>query len=38
VLPLGRPRCIREDDIKMDIQEVGWLGMDWIYLVEDRES
>jgi hypothetical protein len=22
--PLGRPRCRCEDDIKMDLQEVGW--------------
>ena len=29
--PLGRPKEGWEDDIKMDLQEVGW-GMDWIYL------
>jgi hypothetical protein len=29
--PLGRPRSILEDDIKMDLQKVGW-GMDWIDL------
>jgi len=28
--PLGRPRCIWEDNIKMDLQEVGCGGMDWI--------
>jgi hypothetical protein len=33
--PLGRPRRRREDNIKMDFQEVGW-GMDWIELVQDR--
>jgi hypothetical protein len=27
--PLGRPRRKWEDNIKMDLQEVGW-GMDWI--------
>jgi hypothetical protein len=26
-----------EDNIKMDIQEVGWVGMDWIDVAEDRE-
>ena len=28
--PLGRPRCRWDDNIIMDIQEVGWGGMDWI--------
>jgi len=30
--PLGRPRRRWEDTIKMDIQEVGCEGMDWIEL------
>ena len=34
--PLGRPRHRWEDNIKMDIQEVGW-GMDWIDLAQDRD-
>ena len=34
--PLGRPRHRWEDNIKMDIQEVGCGGMDWIELVQDR--
>jgi hypothetical protein len=28
--PLGRPRRRWEDNIKMDLQEVGWEGEDWI--------
>jgi hypothetical protein len=28
--PLGRPRHRWEDNIKMDLQEVGWGSMDWI--------
>jgi hypothetical protein len=28
--PLGRLRRRWEDNIKMDLQEVGWGGMDWI--------
>jgi hypothetical protein len=28
--PLGRPRCRWEDNVKMDLQEVGCGGMDWI--------
>jgi hypothetical protein len=30
---LGRPRRRRENNIKMDLQEVGYGGMDWIDLV-----
>ena len=33
--PLGRPRH-RGDNIKMDLQEVGWRGTDWIDLFQDR--
>jgi hypothetical protein len=33
---LGRPRCRWEDNIKMDIQEVGCEGMDWIELAHDK--
>ena len=35
--PLGRPRCRWEDNIKMDIQEVGCRGVDWIKLAQDRD-
>ena len=35
---LGRPRRRWEDDIKMDLQEVGFRGMDWIELVRDRDK
>jgi len=35
--PLGRPRLRWEDDIKMDLQEVGCGFMDWIELAEDRD-
>jgi hypothetical protein len=35
--PLGRPRRRWEDNIKMDLQEVGCGGVDWIELAQDRE-
>jgi hypothetical protein len=31
---LGRPRCGQEDNIKVDLQEVGLGGMDWIALAQ----
>jgi hypothetical protein len=35
--PLARPRRRREDNIKMDVQEFGCGGMDWIKLSQDRD-
>jgi hypothetical protein len=35
--PLGRPRHRWEDSIKMDLQEVGWGGIDWIDMAQDRD-
>jgi hypothetical protein len=35
--PLGRPRRRWEDNIKMDLQEVGWVDMDWIDMAQDRD-
>jgi hypothetical protein len=36
--PLGRPRCRREDNIKMDFQEVGCGSIVWIELAQDRDK
>jgi hypothetical protein len=36
--PLGRTRRRWEDNIKMDLQEMGCGGMDWIELVHGRDS
>jgi len=35
--PLGSPRHRWKDNIKMDLQEVGCVGMDWIELAQDRD-
>jgi hypothetical protein len=35
--PLGRPRRRCKDDIKMDLQEVGCEGMDWIEWAQVRD-
>jgi hypothetical protein len=32
--PLGRPRRRWVDNIKMDLREIGWGGMDWIDLAQ----
>jgi hypothetical protein len=35
--PLGRPRRRWEDNIRMDLQEVGYERVDWIGLAQDRD-
>jgi hypothetical protein len=36
--PVRRLRRRWEDNIKMDLREVGWEGLDWIDLALDRDS
>jgi hypothetical protein len=36
--PLGRPRRGWLDNIKMDLREIGWDGMDRIDLAQDRDQ
>jgi len=36
-IPLGRPRRRREDNIRMDLQEVGCGCVDWMELAQDRD-
>jgi hypothetical protein len=36
--PLGGPRCRWVGNVKMDLREVGWEGMDWIGLAQDRDQ
>jgi hypothetical protein len=35
--PLGRPRHRWEDGIRMNLREIGWEGVDWIRLAQDRD-
>jgi hypothetical protein len=35
--PLGRPRHRGEDNIKMDVHDMGCGGMDWIEMTQDRD-
>jgi hypothetical protein len=36
--PLGRPRHRWEDNIRMNLREIGWEGVDWIHLAQDRDQ
>jgi hypothetical protein len=35
--PLERPRHRWEDGIKMDLREIGWGGVEWIHMAQDRD-
>jgi hypothetical protein len=35
--PLGRPRRRWEDNIKIDLREIGFGDVDWIHLAQDRD-
>jgi hypothetical protein len=35
--PLGRPKHRWEDNIKMDLREIGFGDVDWIHLAQDRD-
>jgi hypothetical protein len=36
--PLGRPRRRLVDNIKMDVLDIGWGGVDWIGLPKDKDK
>jgi hypothetical protein len=36
--PLGRPRRKWVDNIIMDLREIGWDGLDWIDLAQNRDK
>jgi hypothetical protein len=36
--PLGRPRRRWVDNIKMDLREMGWDGVDWMDMARDRKE
>jgi hypothetical protein len=36
--PLGRPRNMWEDNIRLGLREIGWEGVDWIHLAQDRDQ
>jgi hypothetical protein len=36
--PLGTPRRRRVDNFKIDLREIGWDGMDWIDMAQNRDQ
>jgi hypothetical protein len=32
------PRCKWEDNIRMDLREIGWEDVDWIHVAQDRDQ
>jgi hypothetical protein len=37
-MQLARPRCRWVDNIKMDLRKIGWDGVDWIDMAQDRDQ
>jgi hypothetical protein len=35
--PLDRPKHRWEDGIRMDFGAIGWVGVEWIHLTQDRD-
>jgi hypothetical protein len=36
--PFGRPRCRWEDNIYLNLNEIGWERINWIYLAQDTNK
>jgi hypothetical protein len=36
--PIGRPRCKGVNNIKMNLRDIGWYGIDWIDLAQNRDQ
>jgi hypothetical protein len=36
--PLGSPRRRWEDNIRIDVREIGWEVVDWIHLAQDSDQ
>jgi hypothetical protein len=35
---LGKPRRRWEDNIRLDLWEIGWEGVDWTHVAQDRDQ
>jgi hypothetical protein len=36
--PFGRTRCRWKDNIRMDLREIGWKGLEWMHLAQDGDQ
>jgi hypothetical protein len=36
--PLAKPKRTWEDNIRIDIKEIGWQGVDWMHMAQDRDQ
>jgi hypothetical protein len=36
--PLGRPRPKWEDNIRTDLRAIGWEGVEWLHLAQDKDQ
>jgi hypothetical protein len=36
--PLGRPRLRWKGNVKINLREIGWEGVDWIHLTQDKHQ
>jgi hypothetical protein len=36
--PLRRPTHKWEDNVRMDLRDIGWEGVDWVHLADDRDQ
>jgi hypothetical protein len=36
--PLGKPKLRWLDNLKMDLREIGWDGVNWMYMAQDRDQ
>jgi hypothetical protein len=36
--PLGWPNCRSEDTFRINLKDIGWEGVDWMHLAQDRDQ
>jgi len=36
--PHGRPRRVWKNNTKIDLREIGWEGVDWMHMAQDRDQ
>jgi hypothetical protein len=36
-IPFGRPRRVWEDNVVINLEEIGWYSVSWVHLAQERE-